>query len=167
VTVVSLEVPFVETSASGLRWVLDDRPRAALAVRQVDLGSTLVEARVLGASHQVLVRDGAACVGEVVACGEGGHSLPGERVELLASHRYELRSSVWHGVPATVRRAAARLVARIADQPSSVVASYPGDPHAITAIVIADLGDRLCWRTWHAYPRTGELVVTRSTLARR
>jgi hypothetical protein len=168
VTVVHLAVPFVDTSAAALRWHLDDRPRAALAVRAVRLGTIDVELRVLGASHQVIVRDGDATVGELVACGEDGATLPSARCHELDAHTYALSSTVRLGSRVTIHRAVNRLVRAAADHERAVVAAYPGDADAVTAIAVdATPSGGLRWRTWHAYPRTGELVVTRTVLERR
>ena len=166
-TVVHLAVPFVDTSAAALRWHLDDRPRTALAVRSVRLGVVDVELRVLGASHQVIVRDGDASVGELVACGEEGATLPATRCQELDCHTYALASTVRRGTGATIHRAVNRLVRAATRHERAVVAAYPGDVDAVTAIAVDATVTGLRWRTWHAYPRTGELVVTRTVLERR
>jgi hypothetical protein len=167
VTVVRLAVPFVDTSAAALRWHLDDRPRTALAMRLVRLGDANVELRVLGASHQVIVRDGAASVGELVACGEDGAVLPAARCQELDAHTYALSTSVRRGTRATIHRAVERLVRAAALHDGAVVAAYPGDVDAVTAIAVDATPSGLRWRSWHAYPRTGELVITRTVLERR
>ena len=166
-TLVHLAVPFVDTSAAALRWHLDDRPRTALAVRSVRLGSMHVELRVLGASHQIIVRDGNASVGELVACGEGGSDLPSTRCQELDAHRYALSSGVRCGTRSTIHRAVDRLVRAAARHDRAIVAAYPGDVDAVTAIAVDATPAGVRWRTWHAYPRTGELVVTSTVLERR
>lgn len=164
--VVRLAVAFVDTSAAGLRWVLDDEPRPALAVRVVDVGDATLELRILGASHQVIVRDGAARLGEIVACDAGGIALPSTHASALGAHTYEMSSTVHHPSPSAV----ARLVRAASQHPTAVVAQFPDDGHAVTAIAVdGDLAAArgVRWRTWHAYPRTGELVVTHTNLRRR
>jgi hypothetical protein len=48
------------------------------------------------------------------------------------------------------------------------VATFPGGPLAITALLIQDLaGTTTGWLTWHAYPQTGELVETASVVVTR
>ena len=66
-----LVVPYRDTRAQDLCWSLNLPVQPALAVRSVRLGGLILELRLLGASHQVLVwaQDGTEplCV-ETVAC---------------------------------------------------------------------------------------------------
>ena len=43
---------------------------------------------------------------------------------------------------------------------------FPGEPHAVTAIVSESTDDSISWHTWHTYPQAGEVVVTTSVIQR-
>jgi hypothetical protein len=56
-------------------------------------------------------------------------------------------------------------VERLSGRTDAVVAHFPGDPHAVTALALDLSGDGagagpITWRTWHTYPQTGEIVAT-------
>lgn len=55
---VELEVGYCDTRAEDLGWSLDLEPQPALAARELAGSGFLVELRLLGASHQVVVRAG-------------------------------------------------------------------------------------------------------------
>lgn len=162
-TVTQIHVPFVDVSAAGLRWAMGLPEQPALVERTIDLGDDRSLAlRILGASHQVLVRHGErVLVSETVACGlPDADALP-ERVE---SGGYLITSRVERLHGAQLRRAVADLLAVLDEDPCAVVGGFPGDPDAVTALVADEpTAGTVSWRTWHAYPQTGELVTT-STL---
>ncbi|MDA2809340.1 DUF2617 family protein [Nocardiopsis sp. RSe5-2] len=171
-TAVPVSVPFADTRARDLVWTLDRPPLPALATRTVGPAGAgagiAVELRVLGASHQVVLADGpqgSMRVVETVAClpGTDGH-LPGSAapdVPGLASYAFTSAVDRFSG-PELDRRVRA-LVDRLHGDPAAVAAAFPGSPSAVTALAAASPAPGcLEWRTWHAYPQTGELVRTRT-----
>lgn len=153
---VRLAVAFTDVRAADLRFSLDEPDRAPLASRTVRAGSTTLELRVLGASHQVVVdRDGLRLLTETLACDvAAGTSMP---AQVEDGNGYHFTSLVQR--PDDFAGAVAAVEALVADNPHGVVAGFPGSADAITAVLVDSL-DPLAWRTWHAYPNTGELVVT-------
>ncbi|MDA2806813.1 DUF2617 family protein [Nocardiopsis sp. LSu2-4] len=161
-------MPFADTRARDLVWTLEHPPLPALATRTALLGGVRVELRVLGASHQVVLASGPrvrARAVETVAClpGADGH-LPGSAapdVPGLASYSFTSTVDRLSG-PELDRRVRA-LVRRLDGDPAAVAAAFPGAPSAVTALASASPAPGcLEWRTWHAYPQTGELVRTRT-----
>ncbi|MFE1167609.1 DUF2617 family protein [Nocardiopsis sp. NPDC058789] len=165
----SISAPFVDTKADDLVWTLSHPLVAPLATRAVTVSGREVELRVLGASHQVVLRpgpDGGELV-ETVAClpgssgglpGNAEHPLPG-----VGDYRFD---SV---VESLSRAELARRVAGVHDvtseSPGGLLVAFPGDPLAITALhLTSGSGASLRWRTWHAYPQSDELVTTTTTL---
>ncbi|MGW5876478.1 DUF2617 family protein [Nocardiopsis terrae] len=165
----SISTPFVDTKADDLVWTLNHPLVESLAARTVEVPGFGVELRVLGASHQVVLRsvsDGGELV-ETVAClpgvpgglpGCAGHPLPG-----VGDYRFD---SV---VESLSRRELALRVAEVhdatSDSPGGLLVAFPGDPLAITALhLTSGSGESLRWRTWHAYPQSNELVTTTTTL---
>lgn len=57
---------------------------------------------------------------------------------------------------------AQELLALVADHPNGLAGTFPGDPHAFTAMLVQRHEGQVSWRTWHAYPQEGALVVTRT-----
>lgn len=159
-----LAAPYRDTRAADLRLSLGLAPQPALAVRALRQGPWRVELRLLGASHQVLLRDGSgAAWSETVACSAGGAALPARH----AAGAYRFTSSVRHLDAPALRAAVRRLACGLAADPRALCGVYPGeDGDAMTALRLRDEDGTAVWTTWHSYPRTGEVVVTRSRLAR-
>lgn len=155
-----LDVPFADVRGDTLRWTLAPTPCTPLASRTVDLGSGLtVTLSVLGASHQVVVRrHDRPLLHETIACGIA------EAAPLPAAHAaggYRLASHVEEMGPEELAAQASRLVERLSGRTDAVVAHFPGDPHAVTALALDRFDARqIVWSTWHTYPQTGEIVAT-------
>lgn len=144
-----LDTPYADTTAGDLSFALGLPELPALHVLRLPG----LELRLLGASHQVVwtAADGERCV-ETVAC------LPGHDPHLPstmdgAGYRFE----------STVERLGPPIWDELAADPRALVGVFPGDPNAVTALRAEGRG----WRTWHAYPQTGELVTTRTWLGDR
>ncbi|MBB6121055.1 DUF2617 family protein [Nocardiopsis algeriensis] len=162
----SISAPFVDTSASDLVWTLGHPLVEPLAVRTVRHAGARIELRVLGASHQVLVQAPGGELLETVAClpgVEGG--LPGgaER-PLPGAGSYRFSSEVEHLSRAELARRVERIRREADDRPHALLASFPGDELAVTGLHLLPGRGSLRWRTWHAYPQSGELVTTASTV---
>lgn len=161
-----LEVPYLDARASQLRLRLGPTSAPALLTTQLALadGVTLL-LEVLGSSHRVtLNRDRAEPIIETVACDED----PTARAGLVAAHdaplaglRYAFRSSIEALADPLAHRDA------LLEQ-GALVGAFPGHPGAFTAILADTSGyaatGSLGWSTWHAYPQSGELVVTTTAL---
>lgn len=144
---VSLDIPYADSTAGDLSFALGLPLLPALHVHRL---SEDLELRLLGASHQVV----AGGLVETVAC------LPGRPAHLPPSvddPGYRFTATVTR----LDRAVTAALWRDLAGDPRALVGVFPGDPDAVTALRADDRG----WQTWHAYPQTGELVVTRTVLA--
>ncbi|MFD3684671.1 DUF2617 family protein [Nocardiopsis sp. NPDC058631] len=163
----SISAPFVDTGADDLVWTLGHPLTDALAARSLTATGVRVELRVLGASHQVVVtpESGVGALVETVACLPGlPGGLPG-RAERPEQGGYRFDSLVESLTRDELSRRVERLHREVADSQGGLLVAFPGDPLAVTALHLASSGgDPLRWRTWHAYPQTGELVTTTSTM---
>lgn len=169
-----LAAPFVDTEAADLGWSLDPAvpvgaPLAVLPLPDTRSVGWSLELHLLGASHRAVVRhpvagssaDGVALV-ETVACLRGAApSLPRS-----ARHRtptgldYAFSSTVTVPGPGAFAAAVAAVLAGLPE--TSLVGRFPGEPLALTALAAAADVAGLRWQTWHVYPRTAEIVETRS-----
>ena len=162
-----LTVPFADVRAGELSWALSPAATPPLAAITVTVDGAVLRLAVLGASHQVEARlPGApACVESVTCHGSGLTPLPGAAERDLGALRYRFSSLV---EPLDEETFAARVRAlrlRLASDPRALVASFPGHPDALTGLVAQAEPRGVSWRTWHAYPLTGELVRTSTRLA--
>ncbi|MFI6261430.1 DUF2617 family protein [Micromonospora sp. NPDC051006] len=166
---VTLDAPYVDTRAADLSLARDDVERPALHVLDLDLpGAVQLRLRLLGASHQVLLRAGEVALTETVAC------LPSRPPELPATlldeaTGYRFAATVLRPAGTGLRDRVGALRAELADDPYALVGVFPGDPDAVTALAVRPeppVGT-LGWRTWHAYPQTNELVLTETVVALR
>lgn len=156
---VTIDTPYADTTAADLSFALGLPPQPALHVLDLEFGGVTLHLRLLGASHQVLCRSGpAVTLSETVAC------LPGRPPALPATvkeigYRFEAHSLRLARAEFAVRVAGIRRA--VAAAPTGLLGVFPGGPDAVTALVAyARPGGGAGWRTWHAYPQSGELVST-------
>lgn len=167
---VTLDTPYVDTTVADLSFALDLDEQPALEVLELadPLGpGTRLQLRLLGASHQIVLDAPAGRLVETVACLPGRvPGLPGETTEERPGLRYRFRTTV-HRSPRLVAEFAADVRAA-PTRALTLTGVFPGDPAGVTSLS-ADLSapNGVSWRTVHAYPGTGELVVTRTGVWRR
>ncbi|WP_405585086.1 DUF2617 family protein [Streptomyces sp. NBC_01190] len=164
----SLHTAYTDTRAGDLAWCLGKEPLPALAVLDVDIGDghdlrAKVALRLLGASHQVLVESPHGDCSETVAC------IPGRQVPLpvgvakrIGPWDYDFAARIETMSQGSFARRAQELLALVADHPHGLAGTFPGDPHAFTAMLVQCAEGSVRWRTWHAYPQEGRLVTTRT-----
>ncbi|MBB4929545.1 hypothetical protein F4561_000365 [Lipingzhangella halophila] len=169
-----LRAPFVDTRAADLTWTLDHPPIEPLATRTVRVGAARVELRVLGASHQVRAETHGGGPGrllETVAClpGEEGALPRRTAAQVPAAAEYLFTSTVEVLTPGELGARVSHLTREVDEHPNGLLATFPGDPLAVTAMAVTAPGRRapLGWRTWHSYPQSGELVTTTTSVALR
>ena len=170
-----LSVPYRDVSASELSWSLEAPDQPPLHSDRHPVGSLDVEVRILGASHQILVRTadrGRLVCRETVACREaapGPLPIAIER-ELDDGYHYEVRCEVREVDAGHFPAWASALRDYVGALPEATIAVFPAIPDAITAVVVEPLPARLSgvlWRTWHTYPHAGgggDVVATRTVL---
>jgi hypothetical protein len=135
-----------------------DRGRRRVASPEGDL-----DLRVLGASHQAVLDTPVGRCSEIVACRPGAPAgLPAEVVEELPGLRYTFRARVRQLSAEELAAAAARLRARLCGHLRAIVGVFPGNTDALTALQAEPERGGIGWRTWHVYPQTGELVLTKT-----
>lgn len=159
----SLQTAYSDTRAADLAWALGREPLPALAVLDLRLGRATVQLRLLGASHQVLLEDDGAVCSETVACLAGSRApLPLGVAKQLGDREYEFAARVENLNDGQFAARAQELLALVAEHPYGLAGTFPGSPYAFTAILAQRSEGQLRWRTWHAYPQEGQLVVTRT-----
>lgn len=188
--VVELDVGYCDTRAEDLGWSLDLEPLPALAVRDLAAAGFLVQLRLLGASHQIVVRparpdrdhgpdpappdDPAGsrpwpgepgtrpiCLETLACIPDRTRPVPTDTAVALGRWRYTFDSHVGHHGPAEFDG----LISMIErESRSGILGRYPGAPGAVTAIALRGEGRTLHWSTWHTYPPQGSIVTTHSTL---
>lgn len=156
---VRLVTPYVDTTAAQLSfgWGLPRQP--ALHVLDVPAGAgQIVQLRLLGASHQVVLGG----MSETVACLPGHPpSLP----SIVDKRGYRFTAHVHRLTPAELNRWVDAVRAVADRDPCALVGVFPGEGQAVTVLAARARGSRVRWRTWHAYPRCGELVQTDSEVS--
>jgi hypothetical protein len=163
-TVQELGVAFADVRGDALRWAIGLPPRPALAARSIDGGDgVIVELRILGASHQVLVHDpaGTLLLSETVACDLPGSATMPDKLDLPG---YSFSSVIEKLDPVGFGARVEELTDTLSADDSAIVASFPGDLHAVTGIRLRLESTVRCWESWHAYPQTGELVHTHTRI---
>lgn len=156
-----LAVPYADSSAAALRWEVDGPCPEPLATVRVVFAAGCLELAVLGSSHAATLVVGDAVTTETVACTTlAGQPLPASAERLVAVGRYRFRSATARLGHDGVRREVATVADFLADRADAIVARFPGDSDAVTALAATPRRGGIGWRTWHAYPERGELVVT-------
>ncbi|MFI5860989.1 DUF2617 family protein [Streptomyces sp. NPDC051546] len=159
----TLQTTYTDTRAADLAWALGRERLPALAVLNLELGGATVELRLLGASHQVLLEEGDVLCSETVACMPGSSTpLPLGVAKRVGDWEYEFAARVENLSRGSFAGRAQELLALVADHPNGLAGTFPGSPHAFTAMLAQRYEGQVRWRTWHAYPQEGQLVATRT-----
>lgn len=158
-----IDTAYTDTRADDLAWALGREPLPALAVLDLELSGAKIQLRLLGASHQVLLEEEQGTCSETVACMPGSSTpLPLGVAKRLGDREYEFAARVETLSQRSFAGRAQELLALVADHPHGLAGTFPGSPHAFTAMVAQGGEGQVRWRTWHAYPQEGRLVVTRT-----
>ncbi|MEU2261719.1 DUF2617 family protein [Streptomyces sp. NPDC019645] len=163
-TGIPLATPYLDTGADQLSFTLGRPEHPALAVRDLTVAGTVVQLRLLGASHQVIagpVRETVACLPGV----EGG--LPESATHEFDGWRYHFGARVLHCSAGEFTERVAAVLARCEGDAGSLCGLFPGSPDAVTALAVAPHGSGLSWRTWHTYPQSRQIVATQTRLEAR
>lgn len=161
----TLTTAYTDTRADDLAWALGREPLPALAVLDLRLHGFAVQLRLLGASHQVLLEAEDGRCSETVACISGSRTpLPLGVSTLVDGREYEFAARVEELSKGSFAGRAQELLALVADHPHGLAGTFPGSPHAFTALLAQCHEGTVGWRTWHAYPQEGRLVTTRTCL---
>lgn len=163
----TLQTAYSDTRADALSFALDLPPLDALAVLPITHDGLPVELRLLGASHQVVVGP----VSETVACLPGRPGpLPGSVTRGFDGWSYEFGAQVQGHDPGRFEAAVDEVRELLQVRADALIGTFPGSPYAVTALLFeperARSGTAIGWRTWHAYPQTREVVITRSRMVR-
>ncbi|MEU4891986.1 DUF2617 family protein [Streptomyces sp. NPDC044780] len=164
----TLKTAYTDTRAADLAWSLGREPLPALAVLDLRLHGFAVQLRLLGASHQVLLEGEDGRCSETVACMSGNSTpLPLGVSTLVDGREYEFAARVEELSQGAFAGRAQELLALVADHPHGLAGTFPGSPHAFTALLAQWHEGTVGWRTWHAYPQEGRLVTTRTCVGAR
>ncbi|WP_329314555.1 DUF2617 family protein [Streptomyces sp. NBC_01262] len=165
----TLQTAYTDTRAGDLAWCLGKDALPALAVLDRGLDATdgvEVQMRLLGASHQVILDSPRGRCSETVACMKGSTTpLPFGVAKRVAGWDYEFAARIETLSRGSFAGRAQELLALVADHPNGLAGTFPGDPHAFTAMLVQYGNGSVHWRTWHAYPQENRLVATRSRLS--
>ncbi|MEU2653934.1 DUF2617 family protein [Streptomyces sp. NPDC007325] len=164
----TLKTSYTDTRAADLAWALGREPLPALAVLDLELTGAKLQLRLLGASHQVLLEEEGRSCSETVACMPGSSTpLPLGVSKRIGEWEYEFAARVETLTQGSFAGRAQELLALVADHPHGLAGTFPGSPHAFTAMLAQRHEGQVRWRTWHAYPQEGQLVVTRTRIGAR
>jgi hypothetical protein len=153
----TLDTPYIDTTAADLRFALGLPPQPALRELSVALpGGEAVVLRLLGASHQVRFRD----VDETVACLP---SLTTRLPQRFTRPGYTFTAAVRRLDPAGFAAATDELRRRAEAEEHALAGVFPGARDALTVLAAHAVPGGAAWWTAHAYPQTGELVLTETT----
>jgi hypothetical protein len=159
----SITAAYSDTRAADLSWSIGEAPRPVLASMRVAYGPIRLDLCVLGASHQAVLDTPLGRCSEIVACRPGAPGgLPAEVVQELPGMRYTFRAQVRQLSRTDFAAAVTRLRTGLRGHPRAMLGVFPGVVDAVTALQADDGRGGIGWRTWHAYPQTSELVVTRT-----
>ncbi|MET7514185.1 DUF2617 family protein [Streptomyces sp. NPDC005480] len=159
----TLNTAYTDTRADDLAWALGREPLPALATLDLELAGARLQLRLLGASHQVLLEEERGTCSETVACIPGSSTpLPLGVAKRMGDWEYEFAAHVENLSKGSFAGRAQELIALVSDHPNGLAGVFPGSPHAFTALLAHRQEGQVHWRTWHAYPQEGQLVVTRT-----
>lgn len=155
--VTMLDIEPLDTNGHLLRLCCGPTAHVSVASRRLSLPGAELRIDILSASHRVIVAGLTAAddVNETVACGGGGVDLVDG--PLPARHRWDTSNwSVDFSSELLVGHAnvvaAAEEIKAVSQQPTALVAQFPGNPLALTALWVDAKTESPSWRSWHLYP---------------
>ncbi|MGI8330755.1 DUF2617 family protein [Actinomadura scrupuli] len=157
----ALDAAYADARAETLCFTLDEPPIDGLVTLPLLVGGVRAELRLLGSAHQVI----AGPVTETVATLPGRPGpLPYSLGREVGGWSYRFTADVYRRAAADFQSATSFLRKYLADREDALAGTYPGAPDAISAILLRPVARGLDWRTWHTFPGTREIVVTRSRM---
>jgi hypothetical protein len=166
---IDLELPFADVRAADLVLSIDSPAQRALSTLRCQVAGFDLELRLLGCSHQALVRAEHFELSELVACLPGTDgTLPRSAREERSGGRYEFRARVEEFGGGEYAEAARRLTDELGGAADALVGRFPGPGDAFTTLCFSGLpaAAGIRWETWHGYPQTHEIVHTSSEVRR-
>jgi hypothetical protein len=156
-----IDTRFADSRAADLSLAYGLPRLPALGTHLVELHGIGVELRVLGASHQVIL----GAWSETVAClPDRADTLPAREQTMVNGLRVQFAAQTLQLTEYALFDRVAAIGRECAADPQALVGEFPGSPLAITALRAWEEKDGTAWRTWHAYPASGELVETRTVV---
>jgi hypothetical protein len=158
---INLSIAALDNAARDLRFRFGE---ASTHPPLFTLTTPLVVAHVLGGSHRIEFTYHDKCIVEEVAC-EPADSINTPSAQLPSAWSdgtYEFRSEVRILSPQQLGLVADQLQTTMCNNPTAIVAQFPGHPHALTAVQIGSSCNTFAatWQTWHLYPNQHEVVET-------
>lgn len=134
------------------------------AVLPLELGGVRLQLSVRGTTHQAVLGCERGWCSEVVRSRPHCVGLPNETRREIGVLQYRFSAEVVALAPAELSEHARALRAEVGRDRNGLVGSCPDDPEALTALRARRRDGEVRWQTWRAYPRTGEIVVTRTSV---
>lgn len=183
-----MDLPYVDQSASGLRFYLvrdyvDVSPFTVIAETSFRWNHLDIDMGILGASHFLRINDKATPVSEIFACAELMHEKPFVRAapfpDLPSQIQVPFENLFYRFIPRLVswedgQEELAILRTAIARSGNKTrthglehqFPSLPGDDETKPplTLVYAKVGGQLTLKTAHCYPNEGQIVFTTTTL---
>ncbi|WP_344822954.1 DUF2617 family protein [Actinocorallia longicatena] len=153
--------PHADVRADALAFTLDEPGREPQAQRVRRVAGMEVDLRLLGSGHQVL----AGTVVETVAqLDDLDGPLPYQLRREVSGWSYGFTADVYRRDYADFTRAVDFLRRYLSGRDDTLAAGFPGQPDALSGVMIRQVRRGLEWRAWHTFPVTRQIVSTRSRM---
>ncbi|GAB3654282.1 hypothetical protein GCM10027589_12860 [Actinocorallia lasiicapitis] len=153
--------PLVDVRADALAYTLDEPGIDPLAQRTRRVAGVEVDLRLLGSGHQVI----AGPVIETVAPLDGLEGpLPYQLRREVAGWSVSFTADVYRRDYADFTRAVAFLRRYLSGRDDTLAAGFPGQPDALSGVMVRQVRRGIEWRAWHTFPATRQIVSTRSRM---
>jgi len=153
--------PAVDVQADGLAFTLDLPPQEALASRAWTVAGIAVEARLLSTGHQVVAGSLVETVAEFYGL-EG--PLPYKLHREVGGWSYAFTADIYKRDYADFNRAVAFLRNYLTGRDDALGAVFPLQQDELGGVLVRQVKRGLEWRTWHTFPRTRQIVSTRTRM---
>ncbi|MEO5876953.1 MAG: DUF2617 family protein [Streptosporangiaceae bacterium] len=153
--------PALAVSADALSFTLAEPALQAQGNRLRRVAGVEVELRLLGHGHQVLVGP----VAETVARMDGREGpLPYELGKEIGGWAYTFTADVYRRDYADFTRGVAFLKKYLSGRDDTLAGGFVGEPEALAGVTVRQIRRGLEWRAWHTFPKTRQIVATRSRM---
>ncbi|WP_106399419.1 DUF2617 family protein [Actinocorallia populi] len=153
--------PAADVRADGLAFTLDVPPQEALAARSWTVAGVGVQARLLDAGHQVVAGELVETVAQLP--GRDG-PLPYKLHREVGGWSYGFSADVYKRDYVDFDRAVKFLRGYLDGRDDTVAGVFARDRDELSGVLVRQIRRGLEWRAWQTFPRTRQIVSTRTRM---
>jgi len=153
--------PVLAVRADALAFTLDSLPLEPQATRLRRVAGVDVELRLLECGHQVVA---GPIIETVTHLEDLDGPLPYELGKEIGGWYYTFSADVYRREYADFARGVTFLKKYLSGRDDTLAGGFAGNPEALAGVMVRQVRRGIEWRAWHTFPKTRQIVATRSRM---